>query len=119
MESINLAQHVVKAADDKKAQDIKILDLKEVSPITDYFMICTGSSSTQTKAIADNIEEEIEKKQGIRILRKEGYQQGNWILLDYGSVVAHIFKPEEREFYNIERLWGDARQLETEQFLGE
>ncbi|MFZ7101855.1 MAG: ribosome silencing factor [Peptococcaceae bacterium] len=119
MESINLVKYVAEAADDKKAQNIKVLDLTEVSTITDYFVICTGSSATQTKAIADNIEEKLEKNQSIRLLRREGYQQGNWILLDYGSVVVHIFKPEEREFYNIERLWGDARLLEIEQFLGE
>lgn len=117
MEIIKLVQNIVDAADDKKAQDIKVLDLREVSSVTDYFVICTGSTPLQTKAIADNIEERMEGKHNLRLLRREGYETGNWILLDYGSVVVHIFKPEEREFYNIERLWGDAKVIETADFL--
>ncbi|MFZ5945958.1 MAG: ribosome silencing factor [Bacillota bacterium] len=119
MESSNLLKYVVNAADDKKAQEIKILDLQGVSNVTDFFVICTGGSSTQTKAIADNIEEKIEKDHNLRLLRREGYQQGNWILLDYGSVVVHIFKPEERQFYDIERLWGDAEEIDAARLLGE
>jgi len=117
LDSLKLVEYVVTAADDKKAQNITILDLREVSSVTDYFVICTGSSSTQTKAIADNIEEKLEKDYNLRLLRREGYQHGTWILLDYGSVVVHVFKPEEREFYNIERLWGDAKVLEASGFL--
>lgn len=118
MEIIKLVEQIVNAADDKKAHDIKILDLREVSSVTDYFVICTGSTAIQTKAIADNIEERLEKQHNLRLLRREGYQAGTWILLDYGSVVVHIFKPEERDFYNIERLWGDAQILETSSFIG-
>jgi len=117
LDSLKLVEYIVNAADDKKAQDITILDLREVSSVTDYFVICTGSSSTQTKAIADNIEEKIEKDHNLRLLRREGYQHATWILLDYGSVVGHVFKPEERDFYNIERLWGDAQVLEASGFL--
>lgn len=117
MEILKLVEYVVNAADDKKAQDIKILDLREVSSVTDYFVICTGSSSIQTKAIADNIEEKLEKDYNLRLLRREGYQSATWVLLDYGSVVVHVFQPEEREFYNIERLWGDAQFLEASGFL--
>jgi ribosome-associated protein len=112
-----MVEYIVNAADDKKAQDITILDLKEVSSVTDYFVICTGSTATQTKAIADNIEEKLEQDHNLRLLRREGYQSGSWILLDYGSVVVHIFKPEERDFYNIERLWGDAKTLDASNFL--
>jgi len=117
LENIKLVEHIVKAADDKKAKDIKILDLREVSFVTDFFVICTGSTSLQTKAIADNIEEKLEEEHNLSLLRREGYQAGSWILLDYGSVVVHIFRPEERDFYNIERLWGDAKVLETSSFL--
>lgn len=119
MDYQKIVHNIVKAADDKKAADIKVLDLHEVSVVTDYFVICTGTSSTQTKAIADNIEEKLEKEQNLRLLRREGYSQGSWVLLDYGSVVVHIFKPEEREFYNLERLWGDAKVLDTINFLGD
>jgi ribosome-associated protein len=119
LENQQLLKYIVNAADDKKAQDLTILDLREVSSVTDYFVICTGNSSTQTKAISDNIEEKLEKEHNLRLLRREGYRQGGWILLDYGSVVVHIFKPEERQFYNIERLWGDAQVLKSVDFLGE
>jgi len=119
LEILKIVEYVVNAADDKKAQDLTVLDLREVSSITDYFIICTGSSSTQTKAIADNIEEKLQKEHNLRLLRREGYQYGAWILLDYGSVVVHIFKPEERGFYNIERLWRDAEVVEVSAFLGE
>jgi ribosome-associated protein len=117
LEIIKLVQNIVDAADDKKAQDIKVLDLREVSSVTDFFIICTGSTGIHTKAISDNIEEKLEEEHNLRLLRREGYQTGNWILLDYGRVVVHIFKPEEREFYNIERLWGDAKVIETADFL--
>lgn len=117
MDILKMVEYIVNAADDKKAEDITVLDLRKISSVTDYFVICTGSSATQTKAIADNIEEKLEKDYNLRLLRREGFQSGAWILLDYGSVVVHIFKPEERDFYNLERLWGDAKVLEASGFL--
>ena len=99
---------------DKKAEEISILDLRGISSITDYFVICSASSSRQAKAIADGIMEKLSSR-GIRSGHKEGYQEALWILLDYGGVIAHIFSPETRSFYGLERLWGDAPQVAFKQ----
>ncbi len=96
-----------RAAEDKKAKDVVILDISGISVICDYFVICSGLSSTQVKAIAENVEEKLEKK-GISKLRAEGLKDGHWVLLDYGSVVVHVFQENDRDFYNLEHLWGDA-----------
>lgn len=95
------------AAEDKKARDILTLDISKLSPIADYFIICSAGSTAQAQAIADHIEEKL-LEQGQPPLHKEGYSKANWILLDYGGVVAHIFREEDRRFYNLEQLWGDA-----------
>nr|WP_092068649.1 ribosome silencing factor [Dendrosporobacter quercicolus]NSL47176.1 ribosome silencing factor [Dendrosporobacter quercicolus DSM 1736]SDL79309.1 ribosome-associated protein [Dendrosporobacter quercicolus] len=103
-----LADLIAAAASAKKAQDIVILDMDGVTLITDYFIIGSANSTTQVKAIADNIEEKL-AEQGFKLLHKEGYREGRWILLDYGSCIAHIFVEEDRRFYHLERLWGDAK----------
>jgi ribosome-associated protein len=95
------------AASDKKAQQIVIMEMQKVSPITDYFLIASGTSMTQVQAIADSIEEKLEEA-GQPFLHKEGYREGRWVLLDYGVFVAHIFVNEERQFYNLEQLWSSA-----------
>jgi ribosome-associated protein len=97
----------VAAAEDKKGRDILTLEIKDVSPITDYFVICGAGSVAQAQAIADNVEEKM-RERGESFLHKEGYNRANWILLDYGDVVVHIFQEEDRRFYNLEQLWGDA-----------
>ena len=107
MDTKILANKIAAAASDKKARDILIMDMTRISPVTDHFVICSANSTTQVKAIADNIEEKLEE-QGIRLLRKEGYREGRWILLDYGACVVHVFVEEERLFYHLERLWSDA-----------
>lgn len=91
----------------KKARDIVGIDLHEVSSVADYFLIMSGSNKPQLKAISDNIEEKL-AEQGLRPLRIEGYREAEWILLDYGALVVHIFADEQRDYYNLERLWGDA-----------
>ena len=98
---------ICKAASDKKASDIVIMDMKELMSSTDTFVICSANTATQVRAIADNIEEEMDKA-GVSFMHKEGYREGEWVLLDYGDVVAHIFRQESREYYALERLWGDA-----------
>lgn len=98
---------IAEAASNKKARDIVIMDMREVTTTTDYFIVCSANSTTQVKAIADNIEDELAEK-SIFFTHKEGYREGNWVLLDYGDCVAHIFIEEERQFFNLERLWGDA-----------
>jgi ribosome-associated protein len=104
---LTLPQRIAAAASDKKARDIVILNLTGISTVADKFIICSAASSTQVKAIADHIEDQL-IEQGVKPLRKEGAREGRWILLDYGDVVAHVFVEEERVFYNLERLWGDA-----------
>ncbi|GAW92395.1 ribosome silencing factor [Calderihabitans maritimus] len=105
-----IALAAAEAAEEKKAKDIVVLDMQKVSLITDYFVIATGNSTTQVQAIVKEIEKKL-KEQGIPLLRREGYREARWVLLDYGSVVIHIFQPEEREFYSLERLWGDAPRV--------
>lgn len=107
MEIKEIAIKIAQAASDKKGRDILILDMAELSPVTDYFVICSAGNGTLVKAIADNIEDKLAEG-GVFPRHKEGYQDARWILLDYGDVVAHVFLEEERNFYNLEQLWADA-----------
>lgn len=107
MDTKELAKKMAKFADDKKAKDILLLNMEGLSPVTDYYMICSASNTTQVRTIADNIEDELAKLE-IFVNHKEGYQDSRWVLLDYGDVVAHIFLEDERDFYNLEHLWADA-----------
>lgn len=108
--SAQLADLVVQGMLEKKAQDIAVLDLREVkNAIADYFIICSGGSDTQVEAIAGSVLEEVEKQSGQEPWHKEGFQNKEWILLDYLDVVCHIFKKEKREFYDLEGFWGDAK----------
>ena len=107
MDSNIVAQKIVEILEGKKAKDVKSLDITEVTIITDYFVICSGTSSTHIKALADEVEEKM-KEMNVELLRKEGYISARWILLDFNDVVVHIFHEEEREFYNLERLWSDS-----------
>jgi len=91
-----------------KAQDVIILNLKKLTTVADYFVICSGDSDVQVKAIADKVKEEL-KKEGIRAWHDEGYKNRSWILLDYVDVVVHVFHREARMFYSLEKLWGDAK----------
>merc|ERR1712065_58635 len=94
----------------KKGINIKLLDLRHVSnSVVDYFVICSGNTDTQVKALMDSVEEEVEKKLGESPWMREGITNGEWIILDYVDVVAHIFKKSKRDYYGIEELWGDAR----------
>ena len=107
MNSNKLVQTAAAAASEKKAQNIIIMDMQQTLPVTDFFLIASGTSTTQAQAIADAIEEKLEDA-GLKIMHQEGYREAHWILLDYGYFVAHIFVNEERQFYNLERLWADA-----------
>lgn len=99
------------AAMDKKAEDPALLDLRALSSFTDYFLILTGRSQRQTQAIASFVEEQLKQDQRRRALSIEGYQKGDWILMDYGDFVVHVFTPPTREYYDLERVWGDARRI--------
>ena len=107
MEAKELAQHAAQLALTKKAKDIVVLDLNGLSDVTNYFVVCTGESDTQVKAIADAIDDGTRELKA-KVWRKEGYDNLQWVLLDYVDVVVHVFQPKTREYYDIERLWGDA-----------
>ena len=102
----------VQSADEKKAQDIVVLRLSAITEFTDYFIICTGASTRQTQAIADEVAEQL-KKIKVRPLHTEGYNNAEWILIDYGAFIVHIFTDQSRRFYDLERLWRDAERVEV------
>ena len=97
-----------KALDDKFGEDIVVMDLRGISSVADYFVIATGTSQPQLSALAETAEETL-KAQGLTLSHTEGVQAGNWVLLDFGAVIVHLFDKENRQFYNLERVWGDAR----------
>lgn len=113
-ESTSISEFVIHGIQEKKGNEIVRLDLRNInSSVADYFVICHAESSTQIKAIAQSVEDEVFKALKLEPWRKEGIHQSDWIILDYVDVVVHIFKTDKREFYGIEDLWGDA---ETQSF---
>lgn len=116
MNSLDLMKKIVLFADSKKARDIKVLSLEGLTTIADYFVICSGGSSTQVKAISDEVEEKL-KEIEITPYGKEGFSMADWILIDYSDVVLHVFTPESREFFNIEKLWADAKEVDISDVL--
>jgi ribosome-associated protein len=100
----------LRAAGDKKAREMVVLDLREVANFTDYFLITSGTNTRQVQAIADEIVEQL-KKQGTRAARVEGYNTAEWVLVDYGDFVVHVFEDKARRFYDLERLWRDAERV--------
>lgn len=109
-DSRRLAMTIAQAADDRKGGEIVLLKVTDVSYIADYFVLATGYSSVQVRAIARSIEEKVETDWQRQPIRTEGQLEGSWILMDYGDVIAHIFLPKEREFYGLEAFWGHAEQ---------
>ena len=105
-----LAKAAVDVASDKKASDVILLDIRNVSIIADYFVICSGQNTRQIQAIADAIDEEL-GEQGANVLHREGRAETGWLLLDFGDVIVHIFGPKEREYYRSERLWSEAKTV--------
>ena len=108
MPSSRLAERIAEIAADKKAADIRVLDMREVVSYTDYFVICSGNTERQTKAIHDAIHQELKDNEGLLPRRSEGEREARWILLDYLDCVVHIFTPEARAYYRLEQLWGEA-----------
>lgn len=107
---VELARYAADQVADKKARDIVMLDIRGLSVIADYFVICSGNSSTQVQAISKHLKEKLAEK-GLPFKGMEGYDDARWVLVDFGDLVVHVFRQEEREFYNLERVWGDAQQL--------
>lgn len=106
-------REAVAAADDRKAVDLKVLHLQKVSDFTDYFLICSGTSERQVQAIADGVQERLRENR-VRPLHVEGFNRGQWVLIDYGDLVVHVFQEEQRRYYALERLWGDAPDVTAE-----
>lgn len=117
MTELELTREIVKVLDKKKAIDIKAIGITELSIVADYFVIASGTSNTHVKALADEVEYEMSQR-GVEPAHIEGRATG-WILLDYGSVVVHVFTGESREYYNLERLWSDAAALDISDITNE
>lgn len=111
-----IAKEAVLALDDKKGEDIKIIDISEVSVIADYFIIASGNNQNQIQRMADEVEERIHKM-GLSLKQVEGYETVNWILMDFSDVIVHIFNKENRLFYDLERIWRDGRIMDMKDFL--
>ncbi|MCL1823234.1 MAG: ribosome silencing factor [Oscillospiraceae bacterium] len=118
MESKELLKIAVNALSSKKAKNMEIIKVGDLTVVADYFLIASGSSSTQVKALADEVEHKLSEK-GDAPKRTEGYKGANWIVLDYIDVVVHIFHQETREFYDLERLWQDGEFINPEEFLNQ
>ena len=118
MESYELAVLLARALDSKKGGDLKVLKTEGLTTLADYFVICTATSNTQVKAMSDACEEAAEKK-GERVHHIEGHRGGAWLLMDFSSVVVHVFTDEARKFYDLERLWSDAEELDIAKVLNQ
>jgi ribosome-associated protein len=118
MQKENQLSEAIEAALDKKAQDAVVLELGDVCSFTDYFLICTGTSTRQNQSISDHIQETL-KKFGVRPLHVEGHSEGEWILMDYVDFVVHIFSARAREFYDLERLWRAGKRHDARELIGQ
>lgn len=104
-----LCENVVKGMSEKKGEDIAVIDLREIkNAIADFFVVCSGTSDPHTEAVADSVEEQVHKNMNENPYKREGFENKEWILLDYVDVVVHIFRTDKRSFYSLEKLWGDA-----------
>ncbi len=113
--SREMAKLAIEALEDKKAEDIKVIDISEVSVLADYFIIAGGSNRSQIQALSENVEEKLGRA-GFPVKQTEGYDTANWILQDFGDVIVHIFDKENRLLYDLERIWRDGKQVDTEAF---
>lgn len=111
-DGIELVRIIAKAADDRKAGDLVVLKITDISYLADYFVIVTGFSTAQVRAIYDSIDDRVKETFGQKPIRAAGKNEGNWILLDYGNVIVHIMLPQEREYYNLEAFWGHSQRIE-------
>lgn len=118
MNTLDITKLIVKKLDDKKANNIEVIEIGEITILGDYFIIASANNTTHVKSLIDEVEFELKKidKYPERI---EGYESANWVILDYIDIVVHIFYEETREFYKLEKLWGDGKKLEISDILGE
>ncbi len=113
-QSLTVAKLAIEALEDKKAEDIKVIDISEVSVLADYFIIAGGSNRSQIQALCDNVDEKLGRA-GHPSRQIEGYDTANWVLLDFGDVIVHIFDKENRLLYDLERIWRDGKQVSLEE----
>ena len=113
--SEEMTKLAIEALEDKKAEDIHVIDIREVSTLADYFIIANGTNSNQVQALTDNVHETLGKA-GYHAKQVEGYNTANWILMDYGDIIVHVFDKENRLFYDLERIWRDGKVVEIEAF---
>lgn len=114
-QSKEIAKLAIQALEDKKAEDIKVIDISEVSVLADYFIIASGTNRSQIQALTDNVEERLGKA-GMAVKQIEGYDSANWILMDFGDIIVHIFDKENRLFYDLERIWRDGKSVDLGEF---
>ena len=105
---------IYQALEDKKGEDLVMIDISQVSVLADYFVICSAGNDSQIQALVDNVDEKMHEN-GYQIRQQEGRNSGTWVLLDYGDVIVHIFERENRSFYNLERIWNDGRRILPEE----
>ena len=108
-----MAKLAYKALDEKKGEDIKVIDISEISVLADYFIIANGTNDSQVRALVESVEEELDKA-GFEVKKREGYGLGSWVLLDFGSIIVHVFDKENRLFYDLERIWRDGKYVDVE-----
>lgn len=113
LKTTDMLKTVLDALEDKKAEDIRIIDISEVSVMADYFVIAGGSNRSQIQALCDSVEEKLGRA-GLPLKQMEGYDTANWILMDFGDIIVHVFDKENRLLYNLERLWRDGKQVDIE-----
>ncbi|MDO4599683.1 MAG: ribosome silencing factor [[Ruminococcus] gnavus] len=110
-QSKNMVRLAYQALDDKKGEDIQVIDISQVSVLADYFIIANGNSESQVRALVDNVEEELGRA-GYDMKQREGYGSGNWVLMDFGEIIVHVFDKENRLFYDLERIWRDGKHVD-------
>ena len=118
MDSKTLAIEIAKILDKKKAQDVRVLKVESLTVLTDYFVIASGTSTTQVAALADEVDFELSQK-GIKPYNTEGFDSKNWVLLDYSNVIVHVFVPNTRTYYDLEHLWADAKPVPASEWMPE
>jgi ribosome-associated protein len=118
MTQIEKVEKIVKTLDRKKAQDIKVLKVTNLTILADYFIIANGSSNTQTKSLADEVDFQLSQA-GVEPTRTEGYSSANWIILDYSDIIVHVFNQESRDYYQLERLWSDGEEVDISSYTTE
>ena len=114
MNGLELSKKIAGYLDNKKAKDVKIIKIDDLTVVTDYIVIATGTSTTQVKSLADEVDFMVEKELEIKPARVEGYESKNWILIDYETVIVHVFHPQAREYYDLDKLWADGTEIEFE-----